>query len=206
MITVAASAVPPALVDGAGRIAVCILDRHRLFSKEYQMPNRMDSMLSHGMGKMKAMKARLSGLVGVFKTLAEQHGEVKVLLDRAKSSNEKFVELWPTLRTELLSHERAEMRELYPLLRAYPETMLLANHHDAEAGELESLIQRIDALPPTAAERHALFEQLVDKVTHHAGEEERDIFPKAQDVLGKDRAIQLEKTFLAAKQQVAHVV
>src|SRR5688572_20695081 len=138
MITVAASAVPPALVDGAGRIAVCILDRHRLFSKEYQMPNRMDSMLSHGMGKMKAMKARLSGLVGVFKTLAEQHGEVKVLLDRAKSSNEKFVELWPTLRTELLSHERAEMRELYPLLRAYPETMLLANHHDAEAGELES--------------------------------------------------------------------
>lgn len=104
------------------------------------MPNRMDSMLSHGMGKAKAVKARLTGLVGVFNTLAEQHGEVMALLERAKTSDEKFTHLWPTIKRELISHEKAEVREVYPYLRTYPETRALADHHDTEANELESLI------------------------------------------------------------------
>lgn len=77
------------------------------------MPNRMDSMISKGAGMVKAVKARLEGLVGVFKTLAEQHGEVAALLKRLQHSPDKRSELWPEIRRELLSHERAELREVY---------------------------------------------------------------------------------------------
>ena len=167
------------------------------------MPNRIDSMLSHGMGKVKAVKARLSGLVGVFKTLAEQHGEVTALLERARTSDEKFTELWPTNRRELLSHEKAEMREVYPVLRARDATRQLAEHHDAEAAKLEQLIANVDELAVASPARRELFQQLIDTVMEHAREEETDIFPKAQEAIGKSQAEALNAKFLGAKRQIA---
>lgn len=170
------------------------------------MPSRMDSMLSTGMGKMKAVKARLKGLVGVFKTLTEQHGEVAALLERAKSSDEKFTELWPYIKRELVSHEKAEVRELYPYLRIYPETRALADHHDAEAGQLEWLIGKIDELPIGSQERKDRYTELVDMVLHHASEEEGEIFPKAQDCMGKELARQVDAKFQATKKVIADQV
>ena len=110
------------------------------------MPNRMEEMASKAMGKAKEGKAAATGLTGVFRTLAEQHGEVSALLKRAKSSDDpaRRTELWQKIRVELLSHERAEMREVYPVLREYAETRTLAEHHDREAKELESMISRLD--------------------------------------------------------------
>jgi hemerythrin superfamily protein len=164
------------------------------------MPNRMDSMLSKGAGVMKGVKARLEGLTGVFKTLAEQHGEVSAMLKRLQSKPEKKAELWPEIRRELLSHERGEMREVYPVLRQHVQTRSLAEHHDQEAAELERLIERIDAA--AVADWRPLFDQLVDAVIHHANEEENEIFPKAQEAIGDRAAKDLEPRFLAAKKQI----
>lgn len=164
------------------------------------MPNRMDSMLSKGAGVMKGVKARLDGLHGVFKTLAEQHGEVSAMLKRLQDKPEKRGELWPQIRRELISHERAEMREVYPVLRQHAQTRALADHHDQEAAELERLIERIDM---AAADWQTLFDQLVDTVVHHANEEENEIFPKAQEAIGDRTTKDLEARFLAVKQQIA---
>jgi hemerythrin superfamily protein len=170
------------------------------------MPNRMDSILSTGAGKVKSFKARLAGLTGVWRTLAEQHGEVMVLMDRAKASDEKFTELWPTIKRELVSHEKAEVREVYPTLRTSPITRSLADHHDAEANRLEHLIKTIDELAIGAQDRRDTFQTLIDTVGHHAKEEENEIFPKAQEVFGKEVAERLDANFKAAKQQVAEAV
>lgn len=167
------------------------------------MPSRIDSILSHGMAKVKAVKARLSGLVGVFKTLAEQHGEVTALLESARLSDDKFTRLWPTIRRELLSHEQAELREVFPVVRAHEATRQLADHHDAEAAEIEQLIASIDQLMLGSPERRELFQRLIDTVVDHAREEESDIFPKAQDAIGKTEAQALDARFLTAKLQIA---
>jgi len=158
------------------------------------------------MHRRAAIGARMHGLVGVFKTLAEQHGEVSALLKRVQGDAQKRAELWPKIRQELMSHEQGEMREVYPALRERAETRALADHHDREAGELSALIGQIDATPTSSSEWGALFDQLITKVEHHVQEEEHDIFPKAQDVLGIERAKQLEPRFLAAKQQLAAAV
>jgi hemerythrin superfamily protein len=158
-------------------------------------------MMSKGAGMMKGVKARLDGLVGVFKTLAEQHGEVSAMLRRLQGKPEKKTELWPDIRRELLSHERAEMREVYPVLRQRVETRALAEHHDQEAAEMERLIERIDMAPADAW--RALYDQLVDAVLHHANEEEAEIFPKAQQAIGEQAAKDLDARFLAAKKQAA---
>src|SRR5690348_139652 len=63
-------------------------------SQENPMATRTDELLSKGMGKAKAVKARLSGLVGLFGKLAEQHGQVSAMLKRVQSNVSKRAELW----------------------------------------------------------------------------------------------------------------
>jgi hypothetical protein len=166
------------------------------------MPSRTDQMLSRGLGKMKAMKAAIEGLRGVFKTLTEQHGEVAALLRRLKADESKRADLWPKIRIELLSHERGEQREVYPVLLAHAETRPLAEQHDREAGELEGKIDRLQSTAFTAPEWGQLFGELVDLVQSHVKEEEDIIFPRAQETIGEQVAKELEPKFLAAKKAI----
>ena len=143
------------------------------------MASRTDQLLSQGMGKAKAMKAALKGLSGVFRTLSEQHGQASALLRRLKGNSDRRADLWPTVRTELLAHERAEMEVVYRELHYDPRTRLMAEHHDEEA---------------------------VQTVQHHVAEEEGEIFPKAQDVIGRDRTLAMDITYedaFAAQKRMA---
>jgi hemerythrin superfamily protein len=142
-----------------------------------------------------------SKLAGVFKVLAMQHAEARALLERAHDPAQR-AELWPTIRSALISHEQAEIREVYPVLREYAETRALADHHDVEASELSSTIAKLDASPPDAPAWTTLFVLLVELVTRHVDEEENMIFPKALAAIGVDRARAIEPTFLAAHQHV----
>ena len=163
------------------------------------MPSRTDQMISKTKGVMKAVKATAKGLGGVFRTLMVQHGEAAALLHRAKANPAKRAELWPVIRQELISHERAEIRVLYPMLRDLPDTRALADHHDREASELEALIDRIHHLDPRTAAWANLFDDLIDMVERHVSEEESEIFPRANEALGAHRARELEARFMAAK-------
>ncbi|MBV8759889.1 MAG: hemerythrin domain-containing protein [Deltaproteobacteria bacterium] len=142
------------------------------------------------------MKGAIKGLGGVFRTLMEQHGQASGLLHRIKSSDDvaKRAELWETVRAQLLAHERSEMEVIYRELHYDPRTRAIAEHHDQEAGELEALIRELDALPVGDVQWAETFDTLVERVQHHVSEEEGEIFPKAQDVLGKDRVKSLDAT------------
>lgn len=166
------------------------------------MANRLDHVVSKGVGKVKAAKARMSGLVGVFKVLAEEHGQVAALLERAKTSDDKLAQLWPQIRRELLSHEMAEIREIYPVVRTHAELREIADHHDREAAQLEELIAAIQEMAIGSPERHTAYNHLVDEVLRHAREEEHTIFPKVQQAIGKPTAEGLEAKFLVAKAQL----
>jgi hemerythrin superfamily protein len=161
------------------------------------MPSKTDELISQGMGKAKVMKGAIKGLGGVFRTLMEQHGKASGLLHRIKAADdvEKRTELWDTVRAQLLAHERSEMEVIYRELHYDPRTREMAEHHDQEAGELERLIRQLDASSIGDSQWMTLFDQLVDTVQHHVSEEEGEIFPRAQDVLGKERVKALDATF-----------
>ena len=172
------------------------------------MPNPMEEMASKGMGKAKKAKATVQGLKGVFEKLAEEHGEVSVLLERGKSASdpEKRMKLWKKIRAELLSHERAETSEVYNVLHDRPETESLASRHDDEAQEIEELIERVDAAEPSTGEWSEAFAELADTVEHHAVEEEEEIFPKAMTVLHEREVEDLERAFTAEKKRLLESV
>jgi hypothetical protein len=163
----------------------------------------MDELISQGKGKVKAVKARLGGLVGVFKTLAEQHGELAALLERLQDDPARRAELWPRVRGGLISHEHSEVRELYPVLRQFEQTRELADHHDDEARELDAMIARLDAMDPRLDAWGALFDELAATVIQHATqEEEKQIFPLAQQVLGDAATHELDAKILGTYEQI----
>ena len=148
----------------------------------------------------------MDGLHGVFATLAKQHAEVSALMKRVEDDAEKRGDLWPTIRTELLSHERGELRVVYPELRMTAATRSLADQHEEEAKELEGLIEELDGTTIDSNMWGAKFQTLAKTVRQHAHEEEKEIFPQAQEVFGKIRTKALDAEFLAAKKQLAETV
>jgi hypothetical protein len=179
----------------------------RTRNKEATMPNRMESPQSTLAKSTPAdADARLDGLRGVFRTLAQQHREITTLLRRAKSSTAERRALWPQIRTALLCHERAEVREVYIVLRQYEATRVLAYHHDQEAEALEQMIDRVDAVDIAAPAGELLFAELAATVIAHVTQEEQSIFPAAQSALGDALADALEPKLLATQQQLAPAV
>lgn len=166
------------------------------------MATPMDQIISKGAGVAHELKARMDGLVGVFLTLAEQHGEAGALLKRAKADESKRPALWPTIRAALRSHEQGELREVYPVLREYPELKAFADRHDTEASRLSQTIDQMDRLDPVSPRFATLLDELIGLVEAHVAEEEGQIFPASQNVIGEARAKALEPKFLATAKQI----
>jgi hypothetical protein len=166
------------------------------------MANPMDQVISKGSGLVHEMQARMDGLVGVFATLAEQHGEAGALLKRARADENKRPDLWPTIRAALRAHEQGELREVYPVMRLYAALAAFADRHEAEANEMSDTIARMDVLAPRSAQFAVLLDKLIGLVDAHVAEEENQIFPEAQNVMGDARAKELEPLFVATAKQV----
>jgi hemerythrin superfamily protein len=169
---------------------------------DLHMSHRTDMLISKGKGVMKGVRARLDGVAGVFRTLTEQHGEVEALLQRVRRDAAKRRDLWPKIRAELLSHERAEIQEVYPALREHEPTRSLAEQHDVDASELEQLIGRLDAMDIASDAWGTMLDELTGVVVAHAREEETVIFPLAQSVLPDVLVKRLDERFLAAKRRI----
>jgi hypothetical protein len=153
------------------------------------------------MGAMKAIKATVTGLTGVFKKLSEEHGEVTALLLRVKTSSDPAVrrELFPTIRAELLAHERGEIRAVYPAFRVRPELKAIADEHDAEAGILEQALDQLSATDYADASWKGKFDKVVELVSQHTKKEENDYFRKASRILGKEESQKLQPAFEASR-------
>lgn len=94
--------------------------------------HRTEKAASKVMGTAKEAKAVLSSVTGVFKELMREHGEVTALLLRVKASSDAEVrsDLFPKIRAELVSHEKGELAEVYPVFRKHEQLAAYAEQHD----------------------------------------------------------------------------
>ena len=165
------------------------------------MPNTVEKVASGLMGAAKDVEAGFKGLTGVFMHLMEEHGKVGALIKRVSMSSDEAVraKLYPTIRRELMAHEKGELKVVYPALAEFPETAAIASAHAHHASEIEAAIAELDALSFNTASWAPAFERLAKLVNQHVEQEESNYFPKAQQVLGEDRAKRLLDAFEAAK-------
>jgi hypothetical protein len=176
----------------------------RLLSHQQEkntMPNALERAASEVMGAAKDVQAGFKGLTGVFMHLMEEHGKVGALIKRVALSKDLEVraKLYPTIRTELLDHEKGELKAVYPALADYPETAAIAAAHAHHASEVEAAIMELDALSFNTPSWASAFERLAKLVDEHVSIEEREYFPLAQKALGEEKAKELLASFEAAK-------
>ncbi|HEX4448339.1 MAG TPA: hemerythrin domain-containing protein [Polyangiaceae bacterium] len=166
--------------------------------------HRTEKTASKVMETAKSAKATLEGVTGVFKELMREHGEVTALLARVKMSSDIEVraELFPKIRAELLSHEKGELAEVYPVFKKHEDLAGYAEMHEREAGTLERQIQRLGAMPYEDPEWASAFADLVNAVSHHVKEEESEYFPAASKTLGKKTTEAMTTRYQAKKNAV----
>lgn len=173
------------------------------------MPSTIEQLSVKVAGTANAVKAGFDGLRGVFLHLAEEHGEVRAMMKHVtKNGDAQFRrEHYAKIRAELLSHERAELAEVYPALAHLDSTRELVQLHDRETTQLESAIRAVDALDPADDAWGLAFERLLALVEQHVTQEETDFFPKAQAAIGDAAAEALrapyERAKMSAQKQLA---
>jgi hemerythrin superfamily protein len=152
-------------------------------------------------GKMKAMKHGLEGHGGIMKKLAEEHGEVSMLLEKCSrvSDPEKRRELFSKIREELLSHAKGEEKIFYARLKQFDESRDIVQHATEEHQEVEDMIDRLSTMGYAGDDWGELFDELKDSVKEHVKEEESEMFAAAKDVLDDDELKELEQRYLQAK-------
>jgi hypothetical protein len=166
------------------------------------MPKPFEELGAKGAGAVRAVTGAVRGLHGVFNTLARQHAEVSVLLERARTAvdEEKRVALWKKIRTELLSHERGELAVVYPALAANGRLQGIVDEHQQQAEELESAIAAIDDSSLASDAFPSQIEALISLVKQHVDEEENHWFPEAAEVLSKGEVEELDQRYVAKRE------
>jgi hypothetical protein len=166
------------------------------------MTHKVEELASKAFGVFKGAQAAFEGIDGVFRHLVREHGEATALLMRLKFSADPTLraELWPAIRRELLAHEEAEMRVVYPALRGVADTRGMAVEHDRDAEELKQAIDEQHAIAVDSELWQPGLERLIQLVQEHVRDEEEEYFPIA-DRAFEDSSAELLKRFEQAKSE-----
>jgi hemerythrin superfamily protein len=164
------------------------------------MTHKLEELASKAVGTIKAAKATMEGMSGVFRHLEREHGEVSTLLLRLELSADPDTrrELWQTIRKELLAHEQAEKTEVYAAFAANPETREMASEHERDAEDLQTTIEELNALATDSAVWQPTLKRLIELVQEHVRDEEEEYFPIGDRVF-RDRSDDMLARFENAK-------
>jgi hemerythrin-like domain-containing protein len=140
--------------------------------------------------------------------LTQDHREVKRLLnsldrttERATSRREKLLK---QIETEIKVHTQLEEEIFYP---AYRDAVRKSDGHlYYEALEEHHLVDivlpELNSTKTDSEEFGAKAKVLKDLIDHHAGEEEREMFPKARKAMGSDQLRELGDRMRARKEEL----
>jgi hemerythrin-like domain-containing protein len=159
-------------------------------------------------GAVVGPQADVSGLGALFNKLMDEHGYVTRLIALAIDAEtpEASENIYPALRSALLSHEQTETAVLYGTLRQYSSAAQLVDAHAHDAKELETVILALDSLRASSSEWRAQLEALSALVRKHVRKEEDEFFPFARATLGEAASNDLRADYLRTKQGIVNTV
>jgi hemerythrin superfamily protein len=123
---------------------------------------------------------------GIFRRLADEHADVTELMQRVAGTIEVQVrqDAFPVIRRSLLTHARGEEQVFYPRLAEHAELRALVARSLEEHAEVERFLKRLDVKDKSTKQWGDLFAQMQRAVQEHVAREERELFPRAETLLG----------------------
>lgn len=123
--------------------------------------------------------------------LKKDHQSVKKLFKEfeasGKESPEEGQRIFEECARELAAHTTLEEEIFYPELSGYEETKEMVAEAAEEHHVVDVLIDEIRSLEPSDEAFAAKFMVMSENVLHHVEEEEKELFPEAEKLLGKER-------------------
>lgn len=116
--------------------------------------------------------------------LKEDHREVESLITELEGSPSK--ETFLKLKQSLDLHAQIEETIFYPALEENDNTEDLVDEAYQEHDEVKDLLAEMASTDVDGEDFQDLLAQLKDSINHHVEEEENELFPKAQKILGEE--------------------
>jgi len=117
--------------------------------------------------------------------LKEDHREVEELIAQLEEGADK--ETFLKLKSSLELHTQIEENIYYPALEGKDETDELVTDAYQEHDEVDELLEEMSGTDIESDEFQVLLKQLKDSIEHHVKEEENELFPKSEEVLGAEK-------------------
>jgi hemerythrin superfamily protein len=155
-------------------------------------------MASKIAGKAKGAVKAMTGYPGIFNHLAAEHTEVSAMMRMVASSVEGSStreELFPEIRKDLLAHAHGEEEEFYPKLRQFPELEPLVARSLEEHKQIETYLEELSSGDKGTEGWRQRFEQMMNLVEGHVDLEEKQVFPRAKDLISTQQAEDILKQY-----------
>ncbi|MBI2216499.1 MAG: hemerythrin domain-containing protein [Candidatus Rokubacteria bacterium] len=134
--------------------------------------------------------------------LKRDHNAVKRLFTELNRTTGRAVkkrqQLVQKIGSELEAHATIEEEIFYPAMAELDRARELLNEAREEHGHVKEMLAEIRGLAPDDAQLVGRMKELRQSVVHHATEEEREMFPLAEQ-LGNDRLRELAGALEARK-------
>jgi hemerythrin superfamily protein len=126
-------------------------------------------------------------MVNALKLMKDDHDQLKQLFEQAlgNTNPEARAGLLHQIRAELMAHERMEEEVFYPALRAAGEQakeLVLEGYEEHHV--IDVILDELLEVPEDADQWQAKLKVLRENLDHHIEEEEGQMFPRAEKVLG----------------------
>ncbi|QBI18272.1 hemerythrin domain-containing protein [Egibacter rhizosphaerae] len=139
----------------------------------------------------------------VVELILADHREFERLFRRLRDREEDRPTRLRELADLLVAHAEAEEREVYPSLRhrAPEEDEEIAHSAEEHAEGHQELLALLEVENPQSDAFEAQLEELVETVTHHLDEEERDVLNAARENVPDDVRADLGERFLRVRRE-----
>jgi hemerythrin-like domain-containing protein len=141
--------------------------------------------------------------------LERDHEEVRELLGQLEGTttraSAKRAELLERIALEVRVHAKIEEEIFYPAFRQAGrsgEDEKLFYEAREEHGLVHTTLPQIESTDPATELFGARAKVLKDLIEHHAEEEEDELFPRAKELLGRERLVELGERLRARKEEL----
>ncbi|HVX43903.1 MAG TPA: hemerythrin domain-containing protein [Mycobacteriales bacterium] len=135
----------------------------------------------------------------VVELIMADHREVERLFEMLQKEPDKRALTLPTVSALLIAHSRAEEAEVYPVARSEAGEVEEVAHSQHEHAEAEEILAELTGADPTSSRYDTLVQKLIDGVTHHVSDEEKEVLPGMKKQLSAERRNELGQAFAAAR-------
>jgi hemerythrin-like domain-containing protein len=139
----------------------------------------------------------------IIEMLKQDHQEAAAMMDRIENAGTGDASVMTTfnqLKQALTLHTEIEEQIFYPALQNNEETEDQISESFEEHQEVKDLLAEISGLHSSNEEFMSMMADLREAVEHHVEEEENELFPSAQEVLGDSRLQEMGQQMAQMKQ------